>query len=313
MHQSGSQPSEVRAAIATSKNATTASRKLLVQTEAGKKLSVYAVASSTEGSTNYTPYIKGHIAAHAAENASAVGYVSAALAASETVAATGLTAVSALTKSPKYRRDARNALTKAESLISKVTVENNKSIDAATKASITLLARVAHDSSVILYWPTQAKGKRGDGKVFNETIVFINGLLEPGSRKDIVEFTKAHVANGANRALALTMLHVVIHELLGAIYTYRGDIATVVFEQYEASTTVLQAIKVFESKTITFNAATFELFYTKTRKLLAEASTVARRLVDSKQYLKNEGGIDDLLSSIRKLDEKEEDALANLR
>lgn len=64
-------------------------------------------------------------------------------------------------------------------------------------------------------------GGSGNASIFNETVVFANGLLEEGSTQVIVDFTQAQLDEGANPALGLAMVHVILHELLGAIYTYR--------------------------------------------------------------------------------------------
>ena len=121
-------------------------------------------------------------------------------------------------------------------------------------------------------------GETGNATVFNDTVVFSNGLLEEGSSEDIIAFTRAQLADGASPALALAMAHVVVHELLGAVHTFRcavhnsvqrhalaicsaimpkekmcielvcigqrwlsvrrGDLNAIVTDQYEASTTV---------------------------------------------------------------------------
>lgn len=65
-----------------------------------------------------------------------------------------------------------------------------------------------------------AAGDPANATIFNETIVFINGLLEPDSTEDIIDFTKGQLAAGASPALGLTMVHIVMHELKGAIHMY---------------------------------------------------------------------------------------------
>ena len=64
-------------------------------------------------------------------------------------------------------------------------------------------------------------GGPGNASIFNQTVVFTSGMLEPGSTEDIVSFTQEQLDAGANPALGLAMAHVVLHELLGAVHTYR--------------------------------------------------------------------------------------------
>ena len=64
-------------------------------------------------------------------------------------------------------------------------------------------------------------GAAGNATIFNESVVFANGLLEAGSTEDVITFTQAQLHGGASPALALAMIHVVVHEMLGAIHTYR--------------------------------------------------------------------------------------------
>ena len=56
--------------------------------------------------------------------------------------------------------------------------------------------------------------------IFNETVVFVNGLLEPGSTEDIVAVVQDQLDKGANPALALAMHDIIVHGLLGAVHLY---------------------------------------------------------------------------------------------
>lgn len=65
-----------------------------------------------------------------------------------------------------------------------------------------------------------AAGRAADGEVFNETVYFAAGVEEDAANETILNTVQTQLDAGANPGLGLTALHVVLHEMLGAIYAY---------------------------------------------------------------------------------------------
>lgn len=62
-------------------------------------------------------------------------------------------------------------------------------------------------------------GQAANGEVYNETVYFIASIYE--GELSLADFIQQQLDAGANPALALSLVHVALHELLGAIETYR--------------------------------------------------------------------------------------------
>ena len=63
-------------------------------------------------------------------------------------------------------------------------------------------------------------GAPQDGETYNETVYFIAGIDEE-SNQTISEFLQTELTAGANPAVGLSLVHVILHQLLGAIDVYR--------------------------------------------------------------------------------------------
>lgn len=63
-------------------------------------------------------------------------------------------------------------------------------------------------------------GIPGDGEHFNETVYFAAGVEDEAPDETILNAVQTQLDAGANPGLGLAALHVVLHEMLGAIYAY---------------------------------------------------------------------------------------------
>ncbi|KAK9789914.1 hypothetical protein WJX73_000495 [Symbiochloris irregularis] len=83
-----------------------------------------------------------------------------------------------------------------------------------------LFPRIVHEGSLILYFANETNGRAADGEVFNETVYFAAGVEADAANETILNTVQTQLEAGANPGLGLTALHVVLHEMLGAIYAY---------------------------------------------------------------------------------------------
>lgn len=64
-------------------------------------------------------------------------------------------------------------------------------------------------------------GSANNVAIFNQTITFAVGLLEPGANQTVDAYIQSQLSAGGSPAIAMAYMDVVIHELHGAVATYQ--------------------------------------------------------------------------------------------